>query len=392
MLCSHILAMNNNIKKILPILFSFFVMGFCDVVGIATSYVKQDFGWSETMAGFIPSMVFIWFFFLSIPAALAMNKSGRKNMVLLSDLVTFLGMVIPFISYNVYTCIAAFVLLGIGNTMLQVSLNPLVSNVVRDDRLSSTMTTGQVVKAVSSFCGPLIAAFAATVIGNWKYLFPIYAAITLISALWLMSTKIERESDISPVSSFGSAIGLLKDPFIVILFLGIFCIVGIDVGTNTAGPKLLMERCGMPVTSAGIASSTYFICRTVGALLGAILLVKVSNRKFLIVNVLAAILFLAILLFVQSEGMILACIGGIGFFCSSIYSVIFAEALRIFPSKKNELSGLMNMGLCGGAVIPPLMGLLTDSIGSQVGSLIIIGICMLYLLFCGLKFKEATAR
>lgn len=381
--------MNNNIKKILPILFSFFVMGFCDVVGIATSYVKQDFGWSETMAGFIPSMVFIWFFFLSIPAALAMNKSGRKNMVLISDLVTFLGMIIPFISYNVYTCIAAFIMLGIGNTMLQVSLNPLLSNVVSDDRLSSSMTTGQVVKAVSSFCGPLIAAFAATVIGNWKYLFPIYAAITLISALWLMATKIDRESDISPVSSFGSALGLLKDPFILILFLGIFCIVGIDVGTNTAGPKLLMERCGMPVASAGIASSTYFICRTVGALLGAILLVKVSNRKFILANIVAAMLFLIILLFVRGKGMILTCVGGIGFFCASIYAVIFAEALKIFPSKKNELSGLMTMGVCGGAVIPPLMGLMTDSIGSQVGSLIIIGICMVYILFCGLKFKKA---
>ena len=71
--------MKNSLSRVLPVIFGFFVMGFCDVVGIATSYVKQDFGLSETMAGFIPSMVFIWFLVLSIPAVVWMNRIGRKK-------------------------------------------------------------------------------------------------------------------------------------------------------------------------------------------------------------------------------------------------------------------------------------------------------------------------
>lgn len=189
--------------KVLPVLFGFFVMGFCDVVGIATSYVKQDFGLSETVAGFIPSMVFIWFLLISVPSAMWMNRVGRKTMVQLSNAVTFVGMLIPFVHYSFASCMAGFVLLGVGNTMLQVSLNPLLTNVVSGARLTSMLTAGQVIKAVSSFCGPFIAAFAVSVFGEWRYLFPIFAAVTLLSMIWLMFTDVKREAVSSGTSDNG---------------------------------------------------------------------------------------------------------------------------------------------------------------------------------------------
>jgi len=173
-----------------PVLATFFVMGFCDVVGIATSYLKQDFSLSEATAGFVPSMVFIWFLFLSVPAALMMNRVGRKDMVQLSNVITFVGMLIPFFWYSFVSCMVAFILLGIGNTILQVSLNPLLTNVVNGNRLSSCLTAGQVVKAVSSFCAPFLALLATSAFGNWKYLFTIYAAVTLLSWLLLEVTII----------------------------------------------------------------------------------------------------------------------------------------------------------------------------------------------------------
>ena len=270
--------MNKSLHKLLPVLFGFFVMGFCDVVGISTSYVQQDFGLSETLAGFIPSMVFIWFLLLSIPAALAMNRLGRKNMVQISNGITAVGMLIPFVHYNLATCMTAFVLLGIGNTILQVSLNPLLTNVVKGDALTSSLTAGQVVKAVSSFCGPFIAAFAAGTLGNWQYLFPIFALITLLSAAWLMCTPIREEAEAPQASPVGATFALLKDRTVLLLFLGIVFVVGVDVGMNTVAPKLLIERGGYPVEQAGLGSSVYFVCRTVGALIGSILLVRMNLR------------------------------------------------------------------------------------------------------------------
>lgn len=383
--------MNKNLSKVLPVLFGFFVMGFCDVVGISTSYVKQDFGLNETVAGFIPSMVFVWFLLLSIPSAIIMNKIGRKNMVQISNVITLVGMIIPFVSYNLFTCMLAFVLLGVGNTILQVALNPLLTNVVKGDALTSSLTAGQVVKAVSSFCGPFIAAFAAGALGNWQYLFPIYAAITLLSAVWLLLTPIKEEQPQTQASSVGAAFGLLKDKTILLLFLGIFFVVGVDVGINTVSPKLLIERSGWTVEKAGLAASVYFVCRTIGALIGSVLLAKMDDIKYFRWNILVAAAALLALFFVKGTVAMLVLIGAVGFFCSSIFSIIYSQAMKARPEKANEISGLMITGVFGGAVIPPVMGFLTDTIGNQTGSLIAIGACILYLIWCSFWLGKSKA-
>ena len=380
--------MKNNLLKILPVLFGFFVMGFCDVVGIATSYVKTDFGLSEMVAGFIPSMVFIWFFLLSVPDAMLMNKLGRKRMVQLSNVITIAGMLIPFADYSFVTCMTGFVFLGIGNTILQVALNPLLTNVVSGNRLTSMLTTGQVIKAVSSFCGPFIAVFAVKTFGNWQYLFPVFAVITLVSMMWLMFTKLPKEESVSESSSLRSVFALFSDRTVLLLFLGIFFVVGVDVGTNIIAPKLLMERAGYSVEQAGLGSSVYFVCRTVGALIGSVVLAKVNEVKYFLANIIVAVVALCVLFFVDSAVVIMALVGCVGFFCSSVFSVIYSQALKIRPEKANELSGLMIMGVCGGAVIPPLMGVMADFIGNQTGSMIVVAVCMLYLVGCALWLRK----
>ncbi len=373
-------------KKILPVLFGFFVMGFCDVVGIATSYVKQDFALSETLAGFIPSAVFLWFLLLSVPTALLMNKIGRKKTVQLSNVITFVGMLIPFFVYSFESAMLAFALLGIGNTLLQVSLNPLLTNVVKGDSLTSSLTAGQVVKAVSSFAGPFIALFAVNYLGGWKFLFPIFAGITLLSTLWLGVTSIEEEPS-EGTSTIGGTFSLLSDKNILLCVLGIVAVVGLDVGMNTVTPKLLMERAAMTVEQASLGSSVYFLCRTAGAFVGAILLIKMGDKPYLRVNMLGAAVALAALFFAQGEVMNLVFVGAIGFLASSIFAVLFSLAMKARPEKANEISGLMITGVFGGAVVPPLMGIATDAVGNQSGSLIVLAVCVAYLLSCSFLIK-----
>jgi len=380
-----------NKRNYIPVLFTFFVMGFCDVVGIATSHIKADFQLSETLAGFIPSMVFIWFLILSLPSALLMNKFGRKTMVQVSNVITFIGMLIPFFSYNFVSCMIAFILLGIGNTILQVSLNPLLTNVVNGEKLTSCLTVGQVVKAVSSFCGPFIALAAVALFGEWRFLFPIFAVITLLSWALLAITGIEEEApDKSEDSSILSTFGLLKDPTILLFFLGIFFIVGVDVGTNTVSPKLLLERCGFDLDKASLGSSVYFFCRTAGAFLGSFLLAKMAELKYFKINILCAVASIATLFFVKNPIVIMIGIGCIGFFCSSVFSVLFSLALKARPEKANEISGFMITAVCGGAVVTPLMGFASDMIGNQNGSLLIITLCLAYLVFCAFYAGRTT--
>lgn len=373
------------ILKVLPVLSGFFVMGFCDIAGIATSYIKQDFRLSETVAGFVPSMIFIWFLLLSVPVAMIMDRFGRKKIVQVSNVLTIVGMLLPFIHYDIATCMSGLVLLGIGNTMLQVSLNPLLSNVVPARSLTSVLTVGQVVKAVSSFCGPFIAAFTMDVFGKWQYLFPVFAAITLLSSLWLMFTSTPQDPPSGRTPSLTHTFSLLGDREILMFFFGIFFIVGLDVGLNTVAPKLLIERAGFDVSKAGFGSSVYFVCRTAGALLAATVLARMDPVRWFRINISLAVVSLMALFFAKNAFLIFMLVGLAGFFSSSVFSIIYSLAMQRRPDRANGVSGLMIMGVSGGAVIPPLMGFMSDLMGSQAGSVAVILCCAVYLWACAFK-------
>ena len=376
-------------SKALPVLFGFFIMGFVDVVGIATNYVKSDFGLTDSVANLLPMMVFLWFFVLSIPTGLLMNKIGRKKTVVVSMVFTFIAMLIPLLSYTFTTMLVTFALLGIGNTILQVSLNPLLTNVVKGDRLTSSLTWGQFIKAIASFLGPIIAGFALTSLGNWKLLFPIFAFVTLLSTLWLYMTTIEEAPVTGKTSSFVECFSLLGDKVILLLFLGILMVVGVDVGLNTTIPKFLMERCNLLIADAGYGTSLYFIARTTGAFVGAILLMKFSPRKFFIISMFVAIAAITVALFLSNLYALLVMIFLLGFAVANVFSIVFSAALQRKPERANEISGLMIMGVSGGALFPWLMGVVSDSYKSQGAAFVVLLGLLCYLLFLAFSMKKA---
>ncbi|MCA1919595.1 MAG: MFS transporter [Flavobacterium piscis] len=379
----------HTIFKLLPILLGFFIMGFCDLVGISVTYAQSQFNWSETQAGFLPSMVFLWFFILSIPAAIAMDKYGRKNLVSVGLLITLIATVIPVVSFNETSCYITFILLGIGNTILQVSLNPLLTNIVNGKQLTSFITGGQFIKAISSFAGPLLVGYFSLKYGSWEKSFYIYTLITSISLVWLFFTKIEEVSFEKKTASFSKTISLLKDKNILLSFLGILCIVGLDVGMNTVTPKLLIERAGLAKEAATYGSSWYFAARTIGTVFGVFLLSKFSEKSFFKINMIVVLLALTGLIFVQNQSLILLLVCIIAFGSSSIFAVIYTLAIKSQPSLTNEISGLMVTGVAGGAIIPPLMGFATDYIGTQQGAVGIIILCAVYLVYCSFRLNNS---
>lgn len=377
--------------KLVPIMLCFFAMGFVDLVGIASNYVKADLNLTDSEANIFPSLVFFWFLIFSVPTGILMNKIGRKKTVMLSLVVTFVSLLIPVFgdSYGVMLC--SFSLLGIGNALMQTSLNPLLSNIISGDKLASSLTFGQFVKAIASFLAPYIAMWGATqampTFGlGWRVLFPVYMVIAVIAVLWLGATPIEEEKP-DKASGFVSCLKLLGSPFILLCFLGIMCHVGIDVGTNTTAPKILMERLGMTLDEAGFATSLYFIFRTLGCFSGAIILQKVSARSFFVVSVICMLLAMAGLFVSDAEAVIYTAIALIGFGNSNIFSIIFSQALLAVPEKKNEISGLMIMGLFGGTVFPLFMGFASDAMG-QDGAVAVMTVGVIYLLFYTLKIKK----
>ena len=377
-------------SKLAPVMLCFFVMGFVDLVGIASNFVKADLNLSDSTANFLPSLVFFWFLIFSVPTGMLMNKIGRRKTVLLSLAITAFSLALPILgdSYPIMLC--AFSLLGIGNALMQTSLNPLLSNVVSGDKLASNMTFGQFIKAIASFLAPYIATWgAAQAIPSfglgWRVLFPIYLIVSLISLLLLGITRIDEEAP-DKASSFIGCVRLLGKPFILLSFLGILCHVGIDVGTNTTAPKILMEQLGISLTEAGLATSFYFILRTIGCLSGSFLLRVVKPKPFFLVSVLFLLAAMIGLSVFHDKTMIYACIALIGLGNSNVFSIIFSQALFAEPEKKNEVSGLMIMGLFGGTIFPLLMGFASDSVG-QIGAIAVMSIGVVYLLFYALKIR-----
>ena len=373
----------NNRLTIVPVMLCFFAMGFVDLVGIASNYVKEDLGLNDATANMFPSLVFFWFLIFSVPTGMLMNRIGRKNTVLLSLAVTVLSLLLPLFGESFGLMLVSFSLLGIGNTLMQTSLNPMVSMVIKGN-LASTLTFGQFVKAIASFLAPYIAMWGAmSAIPNfglgWRILFPIYMVIGVAAAAVLDSTAIpEEERSVRRSSRSADIVRLLGKPVVLLSFIGIMCHVGIDVGTNTTAPKILIERLGWSLNDAAFATSLYFIFRTLGCLTGSFFLRVMKARTFFIISVAMMALSMVGMFVGTSQAVIYAAIALVGYGNSNIFSIVLSQALLSLPDRKNEVSGLMIMGLFGGTVFPLLMGLASDVVG-QVGAVAVMTVGVVYL-------------
>lgn len=384
-----------SIMVILPVMFGFFVMGFVDIIGMTINYVSADFtNLSASVVSLLASSCFIWFLIASIPTGLLMNRIGRKKTVLLSFLVQILAFLLVFIKYDYITTLIAFSLLGIGNTILQVAMNPLVSDVVPGDKLTGTLTIGQLVKAVCSLTGPIFVSwFASATFGDWKVIFPVYALITLLGFIWLMLTKVEEEKiENADTTTFATSLRLFSDKYILAFFIGILVLVGADVGVNTCFPKYLQDTCGLDLNEAALGNSVYFFTRTVGALIGGILLMKVSESKFFNISVIVALVGLAGLIVFRSywSSMIFVSVFGLGY--SNLFAIIFSMALKRRPDRVNDVSALLVMGVAGGGVLPPIMGLITQTTGNQWSAILVIAIVWLYLFALMGRIKNVSTK
>lgn len=384
---------NQSVKigRLIPVMLCFFAMGFVDLVGIASNYVKADLNLTDGQANIFPSLVFFWFLIFSVPTGILMNRIGRRKTVLLSLIVTFFSLLLPIFGDSYLIMLCSFSLLGIGNALMQTSLNPLLSNIISGDKLASSLTFGQFVKAIASFLAPYIAMWGATQaipsLGlGWRVLFPIYMIVAVVAVLWLGATQIEEEQP-DKASGFVACFKLLGKPFVLLCFLGIMCHVGIDVGTNTTAPKILMERMGMALDNASFATSLYFIFRTIGCFAGAIILRSVSSKSFFLVSVGLMLVAMIALLVSEVQYVIYTAIALIGLGNSNVFPIIFSQALLDQPDKKNEISGLMIMGLFGGTIFPLLMGFTSDIMG-QNGAIAVMTIGVLYLLLYTAKIKR----
>jgi fucose permease len=368
-----------NLTFVFPVLMSFFVMSFCDLVGIGVDRIKLEFGLSNTMAQLIPSAVFIWFFILSVPMGVLQDRLGKRNVLNLGMIITAIGLLFPYFFFSKVSVFIGFALLGIGNTIVQVSANPLLVDVVPSDKKSSFLSFSQFIKAIGSMVAPFVAAMFADQFGDWKLMFLAFGIVSVLAVIWLGFTKIEETKNTEKRATIGSSLGLLGNRYIALMVLGIFLVVGIDVGINAVSGQFLLNKFNAAQEFAEKGRSVYFFGKMLGTFAGALMLTMLSSRKFLLWTSVLGLASILALLVVPTQMFAMAVIFVIGLGVANIFPLIFSLTIDKFPLRANEISGLMVMAISGGAVIPPLIGYLTDSFSLTAGMFVLV-VCAAYLL------------
>jgi FHS family L-fucose permease-like MFS transporter len=367
-----------NLSKIAPVLMAFFVMSFVDLVGIIVDRVSSDMNLSATLAQVIPSAIFLWFFLLSVPVGVLQSRLGKRFMLNIGIGITALGLLVPWFSYSFTMVLIGAALLGIGNTIVQVSANPLLVDVVPGNRRSSFLSFSQFIKAIGSMLGAPAAVFFAAKFGNWKLIYLVFGIISILTVVWLGTVKIEESAQVGFKASLGSAFRLLGNGFVLMMVLSIFLVVGVDVGFNSNSGQFLIKRFGIEQVAAELGRTVYFSGRILGTFAGALLLTKISSQKFFMWTSLLGILFLAGILLIKSATLAWVLVFLIGLTVANIWPLVFSLAVGKYPERSNEISGLMMMAISGGAVIPLLVGWLGDISNITIGMSVLV-VCMIYL-------------
>ena len=384
----------NKKMLLLPLLAGFFVMGFGDIIGTVMNQVKAEcVANADSISWLMPIFAYVWFLVISIPTGVMSGRIGRKNAVLVSLAVTVAAMAVPLFASaeRWYLYVVAFALVGIGNAIIQAALPALMSNVVEPSLLASRISLGQFVKAVCAALTPVFVYLTATAFGNWKLLFPLYGALTVGAAVWLLLSKIpdERCQNNSPThptthsTTFAGCFAMLKEPYVLAMTVGILFSVGADVGFSVAIPEYLKNVFKVDVDLAGMGPTVYFIAKTVAAFAGAVVFAKVSAAKCFPWCMGLGLAATAAIPFVSSPFAFLSVVAFVAFLTANSFGMCMGLAIERFPAKANEITSLMVMAIVGGGVVSALLGFAQSVFGSA-GIVMTLGLCIAYLFGLGL--------
>ncbi len=372
-------------RLLMPVLAGFFIMGFCDIVAPISGRIAAEFPASEQSAvSFLPTMVFLWFLILSAPLSALMNHVGRKAMAIIGYVFTVVGLMVPYAAGEGCALgwyFAGFGLLGIGNTAIQVAINPLLATIVPGERMTSYLTVGQIFRNTSLLLlAPIVTGLVAAT-GSWRLLLPIYAALTVVGGVWLQLTTVAEPPRAAKTAGMADCFSLLKNSTVLICTLGIVCFIAADVGIGFLSVRLIDSE-GSILTTTG-----FYACRIVGTLIGAVVLVRYSDVKYLRLNMILALALCAALLFVRNEAAIYAAVGILGFAMACVFATFYAVATKAVADKANEVAGLMIMAISAGAVSGPVCGAIIRWSGNPHLGMLFVGACIGYMLWASVKLK-----
>jgi fucose permease len=358
--------------KALPVFLAFLAMGFADAMGPFVSLAKKEFQLSTAIASLVPFVGFGMFGLLSIPAGILQNRRGKKFALLLGLFVALVGMLNASFGLTTFPrFLLTVVLVGAGAAILQVAGNPIMRDVSAPGKFPRNLVLGQFTKALGSLSGPLIPAVAARYFGaSWQVIFPIFSVALLVTIVAVATLRIKRDESGPRQATLGSCLALLENRYVLAMTGAIFLYVGAEISVSAGIPLFLKEQFNLDIARVGLLGTGLFLTALIiGRFLGGVILNWITPSKFLILSCAVSLAGLSGL-FAPVRGITVTgfFLTGLGF--ANIFPLVFSAALERMPERANEISGLMVTAIVGGALLPPLMGLVADHTTVRIGFLV----------------------
>ena len=390
----------------------FFMWGFITSLNdILIPHLKALFDLTYFKAMAVNSAFFGAYAIVSYPAGIMVKKTGYQKGLVIGLIIASLGcvgfaMAADVHQYSVF--LAALFVLASGITILQVSANPFVSHLGPEHTASSRLTLTQAFNSLGTTVAPMFgAAFILSVAVlsteqlsqmseaqlNVYYLdqassvkFPYYllAAVLFILAIIFSFIRLPHLQQDEAVS-IASNDSIWKHKHLVLGVGAIFMYVGGEVAIGSLLVNFFKEPniAGLAEKVGASYVTYYWGGAMIGRFIGAYAMLKIAANKVLTFNSIMAVVLILLAVFTDGKVAMWSIIG-VGFFNSIMFPTIFSLAINKLGALSSRGSGILCVAIVGGALIPPLQGLLADIIGIQL-SFILPVFCYLYICYYGYR-------
>jgi fucose permease len=383
--------MKRSIPIVLLVFLIFFVISFItNILGPLVPDIISGFALSLALASFLPFSFFVAYGVMSIPAGMLLERFGEKPVLIGAFLLAFVGSGLFATKASFSIALTSLFTIGIGMTLLQVAINPLLRVAGGEENFAFYSVMAQLVFGSASFLSPYVYSYLVTRLkgytggGNflvdtlsrvvptklpWVSLYWLFTVVTLAMVVVLTLVRLPRVelTDEERPGAWATHAQLFRKPIVWLFFVGIFAYVGTEQGVANWISKFLQTYHGMnPETEGAAVVSHFWGLMTAGCLLGLVLLKLFDSRKILVVFSVAAMVSLAVALW-GSATVSANAFRMVGFCLSVMWSIVFSLALNSLAEHHGTFSGILCTGIIGGAVVPMLVGQLGNVFGLRAG-------------------------
>ena len=349
--------------------------------------IETRFGQSDAGVGFALFVIASGYILGAFSGGALTERAGRRTVLSTAAVVIAAGLAGQTAAGTWPLFVGAAGIAAVGSGAIDGGMNALMLDAY-GGAASGRLNAAHLGFGAGALAAPLIVGQTLVRGVDWQMLFAATAVLALAFAVLIARTPMPsgrhvREAQVEP----SSRAAIFASVAYVAVAVAIATYVSAEIGVST---WLVRYLSAAPLEIATGALGVYWAGLTLGRLFGALTADRIPTLPFAIVAVLGASVALVGAVGTADVAWSVVLLGLVGFGYGPVFPLIMAMAGRRFPRRTSVVAGsLTGMAVLGGLVYPPLMGLLSESVGIRIGML---GAAALGGLCAGAMFVADRAR